>query len=943
MFARTSGSRRGWSLIAATALFASSTHAGDGTVDGDLQTINLTVLFRYPPTLADVEEAKTSIEETSRILCDITEGQVRLGTIKLRSSACDDCGFNVANGDIHLSPSENCAAANGSGCAKFDEMCSALGKSGTGVFLSRCHLSNPVSWAHELGHYVFNLNDAYPAGDCRVGSSGEIERPPYAPLLPCSDIDQTTTSIMLAFECGGSADYTELTTDATFPPLSGLGFPCLDELPCADEDDVFGPPPLCDPDLACDYTICYDGYHNEHVDERGHPRCKAFDPSSCEYVWPAHAWWSYYHLGEVVSELEFAAKTMQKLNGGVPFFTTIETGVPDPWVPPGREAFCTDPDYPNIVDEIDLPNQVMLLLDRSGSMYWPEGPCEQTCCEGMPCGPDCDTPACCGQCPASWESRMKKLKRTVTNYLELVREVPLEGIEVGVMSFDCDVTSEVELRPVTDDSYDDVFVPAINDLTPGGRTSIADALHAAGQSLGGGSGKAVFLVTDGFENCSESDVDTAILELKDLGVNIYAISFGASFASTQMMKAAEATRGNYMSVPIARELGPAFSRQWAALVNAGLVIPQLPYAVWPFGTTEPPSEARGIEHWLAGDDDPPGDPEFPYRSNTFNAHVEEGTEKLIVSLAGTMDDMSKFAVRALLDGPPGPNPTHYDTEVPDPLMSVFSRSYYLLFEIQDPNPGTWRIAVEANPEMPDETVHTGYITVMSRAGEQRVFASLDKGVVEEETEGVELSVVPRFQSMPIGNAHIFATLVRPDGSVVGPLDMEGGVLPGESYLGFVDPADIALPGLYEVRVGCWVQNGDSWASWGPGLPEVDVPTFRRAASRYFVATVDSTTTSVMPQTGVEPGTLQWAQPSPFRGTTLLNFTLPTPSDATLTVYDVAGRVVRVLVDDRRGQGVHTARWDGRDDRGSRVASGMYLVKLVAGGLEQTTNVVFLGD
>jgi len=64
---------------------------------------------------------------------------------------------------------------------------------------------------------------------------------------------------------------------------------------------------------------------------------------------------------------------------------------------------------------------------------------------------------------------------------------------------------------------------------------------------------------------------------------------------------------------------------------------------------------------------------------------------------------------------------------------------------------------------------------------------------------------------------------------------------------------------------------------------------------------------------------------------------------TLKVYNVAGQLVRTLVDDARvGAGVsRTATWDGRDDHGVPVASGVYFYRIVAKSFSQTRKMVLL--
>jgi flagellar hook assembly protein FlgD len=57
---------------------------------------------------------------------------------------------------------------------------------------------------------------------------------------------------------------------------------------------------------------------------------------------------------------------------------------------------------------------------------------------------------------------------------------------------------------------------------------------------------------------------------------------------------------------------------------------------------------------------------------------------------------------------------------------------------------------------------------------------------------------------------------------------------------------------------------------------------------------------------------------------------------------VAGQLIRTLVDDTKAPGqVHTATWDGRNDAGQSVSSGVYFYKLVAGDFVQTKKMVLL--
>jgi hypothetical protein len=83
-------------------------------------------------------------------------------------------------------------------------------------------------------------------------------------------------------------------------------------------------------------------------------------------------------------------------------------------------------------------------------------------------------------------------------------------------------------------------------------------------------------------------------------------------------------------------------------------------------------------------------------------------------------------------------------------------------------------------------------------------------------------------------------------------------------------------------------------------------------------------------TSLEPN-----RPNPFNPLTRIRFRLAESGPVRITVHDVAGRLVRVLVDGARAAGLHEVVFDGRDDQGRAVASGTYYCRLTAGTFRQT--------
>jgi flagellar hook assembly protein FlgD len=69
-------------------------------------------------------------------------------------------------------------------------------------------------------------------------------------------------------------------------------------------------------------------------------------------------------------------------------------------------------------------------------------------------------------------------------------------------------------------------------------------------------------------------------------------------------------------------------------------------------------------------------------------------------------------------------------------------------------------------------------------------------------------------------------------------------------------------------------------------------------------------------------------PNPFNPSTSIEFTVPREMEARLELYDVRGRRVRNLYSGRVTAGLTTIEWDGLDDRGMAVASGVYTYALI---------------
>lgn len=84
------------------------------------------------------------------------------------------------------------------------------------------------------------------------------------------------------------------------------------------------------------------------------------------------------------------------------------------------------------------------------------------------------------------------------------------------------------------------------------------------------------------------------------------------------------------------------------------------------------------------------------------------------------------------------------------------------------------------------------------------------------------------------------------------------------------------------------------------------------------------------------------RPNPFNGATIIPLLAPlTTRDASLTIYNLAGQSVRTLFHGRALTGYSEVRWDGRNDAGNEVSTGVYVARLETGERISTRKILFL--
>ncbi|MGB6647354.1 MAG: FlgD immunoglobulin-like domain containing protein, partial [Bacteroidota bacterium] len=82
-------------------------------------------------------------------------------------------------------------------------------------------------------------------------------------------------------------------------------------------------------------------------------------------------------------------------------------------------------------------------------------------------------------------------------------------------------------------------------------------------------------------------------------------------------------------------------------------------------------------------------------------------------------------------------------------------------------------------------------------------------------------------------------------------------------------------------------------------------------------------------------------PNPFNPTTNISFSLPQQEHVKIEIYNVLGDLVKTLADQVFAPGTIAITWDGMDDNGTMVASGMYIYRLRAGSFSAAKKMAML--
>ncbi len=164
----------------------------------------------------------------------------------------------------------------------------------------------------------------------------------------------------------------------------------------------------------------------------------------------------------------------------------------------------------------------------------------------------------------------------------------------------------------------------------------------------------------------------------------------------------------------------------------------------------------------------------------------------------------------------------------------------------------------------------------------------------------------------------------------------------------VDPNSLPLA-YWFVRVpeGALFDVVDRRFSWRPHAPGLFVAEFSadngavRVFKRVRIFVKASDLTGLASEGTPSEFSLSRPAPNPFNAAVTFQFATPEAVMVSMVVYNTSGQAVRSTVDDSFSAGRHAVVWDGRDDAGRAVASGVYIVRLTAGAFATARRVTLL--
>jgi hypothetical protein len=166
--------------------------------------------------------------------------------------------------------------------------------------------------------------------------------------------------------------------------------------------------------------------------------------------------------------------------------------------------------------------------------------------------------------------------------------------------------------------------------------------------------------------------------------------------------------------------------------------------------------------------------------------------------------------------------------------------------------------------------------------------------------------------------------------------------------------NLKFTGGFDPGATYWVNdlyNGTSTQSLGSDLSDFNVSLSSYGSVIYTISTQEEMVilpvippiVSVDEQTADNPVDYNLFQnyPNPFNPSTTIRYSIVEPGNVSIKIYDILGREIKTLVNDVRNAGTYSSTWNGDNDFGNKVSSGIYLYRMEAGSFVDTRKMILL--
>ena len=486
--------------------------------------------------------------------------------------------------------------------------------------------------------------------------------------------------------------------------------------------------------------------------------------------------------------MRFETSDQSLFHGGKSDWETLKENYPFVNVPAGLPVAAAPGDCGNkmtFIDDVVGSDQVMMFIDRSGSMSAPIA-------------------------TGATSTRLDFAKAAARAFVDLQAGM---GAQVGLVSFEANPRLDRGLIDLTTPDAGP-FKTLIDGLSAGGNTAIGRAFTAstfAFQSAQANNRtRTAFLLSD-LENNTGEDPRTAAQPLKDMGVRFFTVPVGATADRASFSSLAAETGGTMFDAPSGNELPAIYAELFARFRGEALALPRTESAV---------SKQIIIKHHASrraatGPAQLPAQQEFPIP-------VEFGGQRLNVFLSARNLDTSTWDPGFRIIGPGGESITDQDP-------TIVRDRYYRLAKINTPTPGIWKIQIfsrTGNDQLSYVLAH------VENPGPDLFIDARPR--ITTPAQPVSISASISFGADLEGPISLTGSVRRPDGSVV-PVTFQFNPR-GRTYSANFN--SIIGRGIYEVNAtavvaqGVRVMRGAPIFS-GPENPNIDVKPFTRTARTAF--------------------------------------------------------------------------------------------------------------